>query len=262
MLVDGRQIAQDILGQLKGRGAKRLVFVVLRDDPAIKSFVSMKVKVAESLGIRAEIVDGNVATTEEAIEVVRGAVKNDVDGVVVQLPLPLGVDTQSVLDAVPVLLDVDVLSTQAKLEYREGHLRRTPPVAGAVDQVFKKHRVDLMGKRVVVLGKGRLVGEPVAMLLDREGIPYTSLDEATPKDELYEEVAQADVLITGIGKPHFIKPEMVKNGAIIIDAGASGESGALRGDVDPSCAFKASLMTPVPNGLGPITIAVLFSNLW
>lgn len=262
MLIDGRAMAGRIIEELREIPRKRVCFLALSESPATQSFIWMKMRVAEQIGVDAELVQNSILHTEGALEAVGSVASQGYDGIVVQLPLADGVDVQSVLNSVPTELDIDVLGEGSRALYKAGKTDKVPPVAGAVQRIFEEHSVDLYGKGIVVLGKGKLVGEPAMMLLERLGFPYTALDSDTPKQVLQDELTRADVIISGIGVPHFIKPEMVKEGVVLIDAGTSESAGKVVGDVDPSCAEKASLMTPVPGGVGPLAVAVLFANLW
>lgn len=246
MLVDGKKIANVLEDKLREKFSqlpqKKVCFVLLGDDPASKKFIEMKSKVAERLGI--------------AVEVVHEMVSFDkYDGVVVQLPLPEGVDTQKILDSVPLEKDIDVLSTEAK----EGN--KVAPVAHAVFEILNFYNVDLNDKEILVVGNGKLVGEPVCRLLDQKNITYFVIDKNTDEQLKAERVASADIIISGAGVPHMIKPEMIKDGVVLIDAGTSEQAGKLVGDIDPTCEIKASLMTPVPGGVGPVTVMSLFENL-
>jgi 5,10-methylene-tetrahydrofolate dehydrogenase/methenyl tetrahydrofolate cyclohydrolase len=122
--------------------------------------------------------------------------------------------------------------------------------------------VALSSKKIVVLGAGRLVGEPVGMWLKRNNVQFDVIIMETEEEEKLRLIKNADILISGIGVPHFIKPEMLKPGVVLVDAGTSEQMGKLAGDIDPSCAEVASVFTPVPGGVGPITVAGLFWNLY
>jgi methylenetetrahydrofolate dehydrogenase (NADP+) / methenyltetrahydrofolate cyclohydrolase len=262
MLVEGKRIAEKILKELEGRPHKRVCFLSFNETPAAASFLAIKTRTAIRLGIEYELISKSVSETNEACRLVKEVSEEGFDGVVVQLPLGKNLDTDQVLNAIPANRDIDVLGQEAKSAYMNNQTDRVPPVAGAVQKIFSEYNVTLDDKKIVILGNGRLVGEPVSKLFDRLGKTYDILDKFTPKDELLEKLAAADILVTGIGVPRFIKPEMIKDGVVLIDAGTSTDEGKLVGDIDPLCEVKASLLTPVPGGVGPITVAVLFSNLY
>lgn len=246
MIADGKHIAkileEKLVGEFSKLPQKKVCFVLLGNDPASKKFIEMKSKVAMRLGIAVDVVH-EIPNYDEY------------DGVVIQLPLPEGMDTQTILDSVPVDKDMDVLSAEGK------KTDKVAPVARAVFEILDFYNIDLIDKEVVVLGNGKLVGEPVCRLLDQKNIPYTVVDKNTNEHVRQEKISNADIIISGVGIPNIIKPEMIKDGVVLIDAGTSEQSGKLVGDVDPFCAEKASLMTPVPGGVGPLTVISLFKNL-
>jgi methylenetetrahydrofolate dehydrogenase (NADP+)/methenyltetrahydrofolate cyclohydrolase len=246
MIVDGKRIANNIEEKLKKEFSqlpqKRVCFVMLGNDPASKKFIEMKSKVAERLGVAVDVANEMVSFDKY-------------DGVVVQLPLPQGMDTQTLLDSVPVEKDIDVLGTEAKTG------NKVAPVARAVLEILNYYKVDFTGKNVLVIGNGKLVGEPISHLFTQTKVSHDVIDINTPEQERVQKIQEADIIISGAGVPHMIKPSMIKQGVILIDAGTSEQMGKLAGDVDPLCVEKASLMTPVPGGVGPITVVSLFANL-
>lgn len=262
MIVNGARIAQEIYQELGDslRG-KKICFVSFLESPESRAFIERKQQVAEKLGLTAEIKQEKVKDNDEALQVIDRVVAEGYDGIVVQLPLPKNLDAQTLFDRVPIALDIDLLSTGAKESYIHHRSERVPPVAGAVQEILKHQGVNLAGRQVVLLGKGRLVGEPVSLMLWKNEANFSNFDINTPEEELFSGLKKADIIITGIGNPHFIKPDMIKPGAVLIDAGTSEQKGVLAGDVDPDCAEKASLYTPVPGGVGPVTVAVLMRNL-
>lgn len=265
MIINGTLIKEVLLEALATEHAgsgKRVCFVQFGDDAASAKFVAMKMKVAEQLGIAAEHVHSAAQATEAAIAVVQEAVAKGYDGIVVQLPIPAGIDAAAVVNAVPVEMDIDVLSDAAIEAYKKGANKKLPPVAAAVESIFKVHQISPVGKKIVIRGKGKLVGEPVMMLFDQAGVAYDAIDIETPEADQLRLLQHADIIISGIGVPHSLTPDMIKDGVVLIDAGTSEQAGKLAGDIDPACAAKASLYTPVPGGVGPITVACLFRNLF
>ena len=156
--------------------------------------------------------------------------------------------------------DVDVLSARAVGNFSVGKSRIAPTVVGAIQELFLEYKIDVKGKNVAILGAGALVGKPVAMWLMRESSVVTVITEETPNPE--EILKSADIIISGIGKPGYITGDMVKDGVVVVDAGTSESEGKIRGDVDfDSVSKKASYLTPVPGGVGPLTVAMIFKNL-
>lgn len=266
MIVDGKMIAKNLEEKLATEllfsVSKKVCFVVFGGNAATEQFVAMKTRVAERVGIIVETKRyPKVTTTNEAVKLVRNIGKQDYDGIVVQLPLAHGIDTQTVLDEIPPLKDIDVLGSLAKEYYAKAKIDRTPPVARAVYEILDTCGVNLKNKKIVIIGFGRLVGEPVRLMFNRMNVPHDIVDLNTPVDGKKMLIKNADIIISGTGAPHSIKPDMIKKGAVLIDAGTSEQAGKLVGDIDPACAEKASYFTPVPGGVGPITIVSLLRNL-
>jgi 5,10-methylene-tetrahydrofolate dehydrogenase/methenyl tetrahydrofolate cyclohydrolase len=167
-------------------------------------------------------------------------------------------DARIVCDAIPAEKDADVLSTVARMKFEaDGYDALIPPVAGALAEILAMNGVDPAGKNAVVIGMGALVGKPCATWLSHKKADVTHLSFRSGN---FSPLKDADIIVSGAGSPHFIKPEMLKQGAVLIDAGTSESGGALAGDADPACAEKCSIFTPVPGGVGPLAVACLFSN--
>jgi len=266
MKIDGNAIArrleEKLTTELLFSVPKKVCFVVFGGNAATEQFVKMKSRVAERVGIIAEIKRyPEVIKTEDAVHVITEINKENYDGIVVQLPLTSGLDTQTVLDAIDPIKDIDVLGTALKESYASGKINRTPPVAQAVFEILEESNTKTKGKKIVIVGKGRLVGEPVGLMFKRMKLPYTLIDSKTDEKEKLSLFKDADIIVSGVGIPHSIKPEMIKAGAILIDAGTSEQAGKLVGDIDPSCESVAHAITPVPGGVGPITIVSVLRNL-
>jgi len=257
MIVNGREIAEDILSALEKERAAlgrpiALGILMSQGDAATESFIRIKSKAAHRLGvevIRRELAE--VSTTEEALEALLDLAAH-VQGIIVQLPLPSAIDAEKVIVAIPSIKDVDALGPKPHIVLA--------PVAAAAREIFERAEVSVAGKKVVVVGAGRLVGKPVAEMLTEMGANISFITEhAGSLDELLE----ADIAVLGAGNPGFIKPSMLKPGIVLIDAGTSeAVGGKLVGDADASCANMASVFTPVPGGIGPIAIAMIFKNLF
>ena len=265
MIINGKEIAEEIIDEIEGlrqtNGQKRVVFITFGPSPETQGFLNIKSRLAERLGISSRIIRENSCTTDEARVTIDKAASSH-DGVVVQLPIQENLDIASILDSIPSEVDIDMLSSEARRLYTSGSTSRVPPVANAVWRIFQRHGVDPRDRKIVLLGRGRLVGEPVSLRLTMEGIRHDVVDINTGNSEKLKLLAGADIIVSGIGVPHYIKPEMIKEGVVLIDAGASEQAGRVAGDIDPLCAEKASLFTPVPGGVGPVTVASLFLNLY
>lgn len=266
MLVDGKQIASELREKLTKSVAvlpakPTLGIVVVGDNPVIESFVRIKKRFGESLGVNilefrfSENITGEILKHEVAMLGARA----DVDGLIVQLPLLEHIDVQAILDAVPIEKDVDVLSQSAIAAFANGTGKIFPPVASAVQEILERNNISVEGKEVLVLGYGRLVGKPVSILLRHNHAHVTVIDK--PVLDLAEHAQESDIIITGVGSPMLITPSMVHSHAVLIDAGTSEQGGKIVGDIDPECHDIVALATPVPGGVGPIAVAMLFKNL-
>lgn len=259
MIVDGKSIAADIYREvgekIKQLGrAPRLLVLTAAPNAETKKYLSLKQRKAAALGIEIVVEEFRAeVSTIEAVAFIERA-KEGYDGLVVQLPFPPQVDIEAVLAKIPAAADVDAINWQG------GDERILPPVVGAIKEIAVRHKVGFADKKVVVVGRGRLVGAPAALWAAAQSAAgVTVIDRDTPDSD--DILRSADIIISGAGSPGLITPEKIKDGAIVFDAGTSEEGGVLKGDADPACARKAALFTPVPGGIGPITIAVLLRNL-
>ncbi len=263
MLVNGKQIAnrikENIREILKTSGPKSLAIFYVGQNSVIDSYVALKKRVGEDLGIDVHVLRFSDDVAEDfLINEIKNA-NEKYSGIIVQLPLPERFDKESILNAVRADLDVDVLSRQAYENFINNKTAKLPPVVGAVKEIIDEYRVDLRGKKIVIVGKGVLVGKPVSAYLWREGFENVVVDR---DNDLTNELASADVIISGAGVPFLITPNMIKPDAVLIDAGTSTASGKIMGDIDTACYEKASIVSPVPGGVGPITVVNLFKNLF
>lgn len=256
MIVDGKAIAAVMLEEIKEQVASLdgLTMTAITCAPTFetKKYLEMKQRRAAAAGVilTVEELPADI-TTEQAIDRVV-AIAAVCDGVVVQLPLPEQVDKDAVLKAVPIDKDPDVFA------YGEKRDRVLPPVVGAIDEISKLHEVDWKNKRVVILGQGTLVGKPAARYARKRGARVRVYEEGTLD---VSSLKTADIIVSGIGQPGFITADMVQEDVVVFDAGTSEDGGELKGDAHADVANKAALVTPVPGGIGPITIAYLLKNL-
>jgi methylenetetrahydrofolate dehydrogenase (NADP+)/methenyltetrahydrofolate cyclohydrolase len=219
----------------------------------------MKVEFANEGCMHMEVVRlPDEATEGDVVEAIHAP---GAQAVIVQLPLPREYDTIGIVNQIPEHLDADVLSERAYARFEKGEADALiPPVGAAVLEVVRHIGIAMKGKKTVVVGRGRLVGRPVATVLSRLGAEVTVVSKETPEEERRELYKRADVLVSGAGAAHSITPELITDGVVLIDAGTSGTGGNVSGDIHPDCAKKASYFTPVPGGVGPIAVSCLFRN--
>lgn len=268
MIIDGRALAKEILARAKARADKLarpplVVALVAGETPATKSYLAIKTKRAADAGCVLEIqhIQSSPRSWETA-DMLIAMMESDADAIIVQLPLPEGVDARTVCDAIPLEKDADVLSSLARAQFEMMDIvspSLLPPVVGAVREIFVQNNVDARGKRAVVIGDGWLVGNPCAKWLVQQGAEVTVL--TSKSDNLTASLRDADIIVSGAGSPHLIKPETLKQDVVLIDAGTSESGGTLAGDADPACADVCSIFTPVPGGVGPLSVACLFDNV-
>lgn len=265
-LLYGDKIADEILEELaKGRyKRKRKLTVFQMGENAVSAqYIREKEKAAARVGVRFELVQFAKGTShkklKEAVE--KAGRLPSVSGIVVQLPLPAPFNTQEILDAIPLQKDVDVLSSRAFGLFALGKLPVAPPTVQAILLLLEHYNIVWQGKYIVVVGAGRLVGLPTILSLLMQKATLTCVNERTRSLAAFTK--QADILISGVGKQKLIKSDMLKKGAAVIDAGTSVERGAVWGDVDFNAAVgKVRAITPVPGGVGPLTVACLLKNLF
>ncbi|MFA6177848.1 MAG: bifunctional 5,10-methylenetetrahydrofolate dehydrogenase/5,10-methenyltetrahydrofolate cyclohydrolase [Candidatus Paceibacterota bacterium] len=272
-IIDGKKIRDQILEKVKTEVSAipfKPVFcdVLVGNDSASLQYVQMKGRMAESVGISFHKAEFPASiSTEDLIKEIK--VLNKIEnmcGIIIQLPLPSHLDKQAVLDAIDPRLDVDCLGTIASEKFYSGESALGFPTALACMALLDSINLSLENKKIVVLGQGLLVGKPVTALLKfRELDPNVIRSKTENKEEL---IKQADVIISGMGKGKYITGGMIKLGAILIDAGTSEDSGSLNertsivGDVDfESVKDVAGYVSPVPGGVGPVTVAMLLNNV-
>ena len=265
MIIDGRVLAKEVLARTEARASRlarapRVLAIVTSETLATKSYLRIKERRAADAGCVLEVMRFPEDTsTEELVAAVRAATA---EAVIVQLPLAAGIDTKQVRDAIPLTKDADVLSSAAREKFERGDADALlPPVVAAVREIFEKNAVDVKGKRAVVLGAGFLVGTPIAAWLAEQGAEVQTLTIETGRDEVAAALRAAAIIVSGVGSPHLITPDMPSPGVVLIDAGTSELGGEVVGDADPACAGVASLFTPVPGGVGPLAVACLFENV-
>lgn len=238
-----------------------LVVISAGDNPVTRNFVNIKKRFAEDVGVlfseRSFPNDVSSIQLEKTIHELNAG--QTITGIIVQLPLPSHLDTDAVLASIAPTKDVDVLSAKSYALFQEGISAILPPVTGAIAEICTRHTVTIKGRSVVILGNGRLVGAPTAVWFRTQGGRVTVFDKLNPPSPA--DIKSADIIVCGMGQAGYIKPDMIKEGVVLFDAGTSESHGVIVGDVDPHCEEIASIFTPVPGGIGPITVAMIFCNL-
>lgn len=280
-LIDGKKISQqlqdEIAAEVKGFTAKggktpHLAAILVGDDPASKAYVGSKVKACEKVGFKSTLLKFPATITEADLlkELDKLNDDKDIDGYIVQLPLPKHINEHKVIEAVKPSKDVDgfhPINVGRLVLDLPTYVSATPY---GITQLFERYNIETSGKNCVVIGRSHIVGSPMSILMAKNlkfANCTVTLCHSRTKD-LKEHCLNADIIIAAIGKPDFVTADMVKQGAVIIDVGinrvddSSLEKGyKLVGDVDfEGCAPKCSYITPVPGGVGPMTIASLLKN--
>jgi methylenetetrahydrofolate dehydrogenase (NADP+) / methenyltetrahydrofolate cyclohydrolase len=268
-IIDGRKLSKEILAKIKEEVATlpfQPIFcdVLVGDNSVSLQYVNMKRKTAEEIGIHFhEAFFPSDITTENLVnEIVKLNIMPNMCGIIVQLPLPATLDRRAVLDAIDPNLDVDCLGTIASEKFYADVTNMGFPTALACMELLDSTGLgfDSSGKYSVIMGFGDLVGKPVNALLKARGFNPDVIRSKTENREVL--MKRADIIISGMGKGKYLKGEMIKEGAVIIDAGTSESDSGIVGDIDlESVKSIASFVSPVPGGVGPMTIAMLFRNV-
>lgn len=269
-IIDGKKISKELKDELKEKVAKykeegveiTLAVIQVGNDKASSVYVGNKKKACEYIEIKSLSYELEESTTEEELLNLIKELNNrkDVNGILVQLPLPKHINEDKVIETIDAKKDVDgfhPMSVGALSIGKKGFISCTPY---GIIELLKRSNIDIDGKECVVIGRSNIVGKPMSMLLLRENATVTVAHSHTKN--LKEVAKRADILVVAIGKPQFINSEYVKEGAVVIDVGIHrDENNKLCGDVDYEDVFPhASAITPVPGGVGPMTIAMLMKN--
>jgi methylenetetrahydrofolate dehydrogenase (NADP+) / methenyltetrahydrofolate cyclohydrolase len=264
VLMDGRALAEqsrsETARELDELGRLGLATVLVGDDPASQIYIRLKHEAATAVGI--EAIDRRLpadVSEDELLELVAALNADDgIDGVLVQLPLPDHIDEARVIRAVDPVKDVDGYHP-----FNAGHLylgrpTHVPATPRGILALLDEYRIPLAGARAVVVGRSQIVGKPVAMLLMHQNATVTICHSRT--EDLARHTLDADILVAAVGHAALIAPDMVKQGATVVDVGMNRTDAGLTGDVDRGVAEVAAYLTPVPGGVGPMTVAFLLAN--
>ena len=280
-ILDGKKVSNDIKDEIaehvkamvsKGEKVPHLAAILVGSDGASMTYVNAKVKACERIGFNSTLIElPEYTSEEELLEKIHGLNTNDdIDGFIVQLPLPKQIDEQKVLMAVNPDKDVDGFHPMNFGRMALDMSTFIPATPFGILELFDRYGVETSGKHTVVIGRSHIVGRPMSILMGRKGFPGNSTVTLTHSrtKNIEEYTKHADIIITALGKPEFLKADMVKEGVTIIDVGITRVPDASRprgyritGDVDfENVSKKASYITPVPGGVGPMTIAMLLKN--
>jgi len=277
-ILDGRKVSKEIEEEIKaevnacdknGHRPPHLVAVLVGEDGASKTYVTAKMKACEVVGFKSSMIryDDTVTEAEILAEVDRLNEDDGVDGYIVQLPLPDHISVEKIIDRIDTAKDVDGFTPANFGKIDQEHHSLLPATPMGIIELLKRYKIETKGKHCVVVGKSHIVGMPMSILLAGPGDATVTLCHIHTKN-LEEHTQKADIVVVAVGKPGLITGDMVKKGVVIVDVGttrvpdASKKSGfALKGDVDfATVEPKASYITPVPGGVGPMTIASLIMN--
>jgi len=280
-ILDGKKVSNDIKNEIKvevdkmkanGEKVPHLAAVIVGNDGASLTYVGSKVRACERVGFESTMVRLSNTTSEvELLDKIEELNQNDdIDGFIIQLPLPEQIDTQKVLMAVDPDKDVDGFHPMNFGKMALDMSTFIPATPFGILELLDRYDVDTKGKHTVVIGRSHIVGRPMSILMGRKGFPGNSTVTLTHSHtkNITQIISQADIVISALGVPNFLKAEMVKDDAVIIDVGITRvpdetkERGyVITGDVDyENVSKKASFITPVPGGVGPMTIAMLLKN--
>jgi methylenetetrahydrofolate dehydrogenase (NADP+)/methenyltetrahydrofolate cyclohydrolase len=238
-----------------------LVVILIGDDPASETYVKSKEKTSKSLGLKSTVIKKDASISEkELIDLIVSLNEDDdVHGILLQLPIPKHIDEEKVINLIDPLKDVDGFSNHHVARLNKGLDALVPCTPLGIMEIFKEYNIDLQGKYAVVMGRSQIVGKPMASLLLKENATVTITHSRTKN--MKDITKQADILVVAVGKAKMVDESYIKEGAVLIDVGISRIDGKLYGDIDfESVQDKASYITPVPGGVGPMTIAMLMKN--
>jgi methylenetetrahydrofolate dehydrogenase (NADP+)/methenyltetrahydrofolate cyclohydrolase len=266
-ILNGKKLSEKILRDLKREIKKRklkltLAVIQVGQNSVSQIFVNQKKKTCQEVGLGFKLYqfDERISPQklkEEIEKIIREPTNS---GIIIQLPLPGKFLAEEFLNLIPEEKDVDCLSEKSLGKFYQGTSPILPPTVKGILYLLKKYKISLKGKNVVIVGAGRLVGLPLVLQLLKEKATLSVLNEFTK--DIPSFTKKADILVSGAGSPNLIKGNMVKKGVVVVDAGTTMGKGKLIGDIEfKSVSKKASYITPVPGGVGPMTVACLLENL-
>ncbi|HEY4413633.1 MAG TPA: bifunctional 5,10-methylenetetrahydrofolate dehydrogenase/5,10-methenyltetrahydrofolate cyclohydrolase [Gaiellaceae bacterium] len=263
-LIDGKSLAAKVREEVAASIAELdhvgVATVLVGDDPASHIYINLKQKAAEAAGIEAFDHRIPADTSQEDVLALIAELNADdaVDGLLVQLPLPGHIDEAVVIEAIDQAKDIDGIHPINAGRLYLGRPTLVPGTPLGVMRMLEEYEIPLSGANAVVIGRSAIVGKPMARLLLAANATVTTCHSRTR--DLAHHTLEADVLVAAVGRPHMVKPDMVKPGSTVIDVGLTRTDDGLFGDVDPAAADRAGYITPVPGGVGPMTIAMVLQN--
>ena len=284
-ILDGKMVSDSILSETSGRiehhietsketigyTVKRpaMAIVIVGSNPASETYVRAKMKACEKSGIDSKLIrfDENI-TAYDLLTEVKQLNKSHFDGFIVQLPLPSHIDSDGIINEISAYKDIDGFHPLNFGKMSIGQKAMRPATPYGILKLLQYYQIETKGKKVVVIGRSNLVGKPISIMLGNDfeigRATVTSCDINTPKELLDEETRRADIVIVAVGKRNILTADMIKEGAVVIDVGINrDEDGKLVGDVDfENVSKKAAWITPVPGGVGPMTVAGLILNTY
>jgi methylenetetrahydrofolate dehydrogenase (NADP+) / methenyltetrahydrofolate cyclohydrolase len=269
IVMDGTTLSDEVVAAVRseieaaGSPAVRLATVLVGDDRPSQTYVRMKHRRAETAGMQSLNVTLPAAATHAQVEaaVAELAAESAVHGILVQLPLPAGIDADAVIQLVPAEKDVDGLTDRSLGRLLRGQPSLVPCTPLGVMRLLERYDVPTVGRRAVVIGRSTLVGLPLALLLARKGVDATVTIAHSRTTDLVDVCREADIIVAAAGQPRMVTVDHVRPGAAVIDVGVSRTENGIVGDVDfESVRTVAGWITPMPGGTGPMTVACLLSN--
>jgi len=258
-----KEVAKEVAEMIdSGLRSPSLAVIIVGEDPASKIYVRNKLKAAKLTGIISNEYKLSDKTTEKELVEIISFLNNDddVDGILVQLPLPSQINEHKIINLINPLKDVDGFTPKNSGKFYTGLNSLKPCTPAGIMEFFKEYKIDIEGKSAVILGRSNIVGKPIANMLMEKNATITICHSKT--QNIKEIVKNSDIVVSAIGKAEFIKEDWIKEGAVVIDVGINyNKDNKLVGDVDfENVAKKCSFITPVPKGVGPMTIAMLMKN--
>lgn len=284
-ILDGKLVSNEILSEVREKiqnhievsksrlgyqiSKPSMAIVLVGNNPASESYVKGKTKACEKAGINYNVIRfSETITSFELLEEVKKLNKSSYDGFIVQLPLPSHIKSDSIINEISAYKDIDGFHPLNFGKMALGQKSMRPATAYGILKLIQWYKIDTRGKHVVVIGRSNIVGKPISIMLGNDfdigRSTVTSCDINTPKELLIEETKRADIVIVAVGKPNLLTSDMIKEGAVVIDVGINRlDNGKLVGDCDfEQLSRKASWITPVPGGVGPMTISGLILNTY